>query len=180
MIFTETKLKGVFVIEMERREDHRGFFARAWCQKELESQGLSAGFVQSNVAFSHNKGTMRGMHYQTPPFQEAKLVRCTMGRVFDVAVDLRPESSSYTEWTGVELSAENRKMLYIPPGCAHGYLTLIDSTELLYDTSQVYAPAHATGVLYNDPEFGIVWPAPVCVLSDADKNWAPFASTHSL
>lgn len=174
MIFTETKLKGAYVIDVERRADPRGFFARAWCENEFDSHGISTRFVQSNIGFSHKKGTLRGMHFQTAPFQEVKLVRCTMGRVIDVAIDLRPDSPTYREWISVELSSDNRKMLFIPEGCAHGYITLVDDTELLYETSQFYASAHASGVLYNDPAFGVVWPASVRVISDADMNWPQF------
>lgn len=118
------------------------------------------------------------MHFQTAPFQEVKLVRCTMGRVVDVAIDLRPGSPTYRQWISEELSSDNRKMLLIPEGCAHGYITLVDNTELLYETSQFYAAAHATGVLYNDPAFGVVWPAPVCVISDADRNWPQFTPSN--
>lgn len=178
MIFTETKLKGVYVIDIERRTDSRGFFSRAWCENELNVHGIPTRFVQSNIGFSHAKGTLRGMHFQTAPFQEVKLVRCTMGRVVDVAIDLRPESATYREWISEELSSDNRKMLLIPEGCAHGYMTLVDNTELLYETSQFYAAAHATGVLYNDPAFGVVWPAPVCVISDADMNWPQFTPSN--
>lgn len=178
MIFTETKLKGVYVIDVERRADSRGFFARGWCENELTSYGITTHFVQSNIGFSHKNGTLRGMHFQTSPFQEVKLVRCTMGSVIDVAIDLRPESPTYREWISEELSSANRKMLLIPEGCAHGYLTLVDNTELLYETSQFYAPAHATGVLHNDPAFGVVWPAPVCVISDVDMKWPQFVPSN--
>ncbi len=171
MIFKETKLKGVYVIEVERRADSRGFFGRAWCENELGSHGVPARFVQSNIGFSRKKGTLRGMHLQNAPYQEIKLVRCTTGRVMDVAIDLRPGSPTYRQWISEELSFNNRKMLLIPEGCAHGYITLVDNTELLYETSQFYAPAYATGVLYNDPAFGVVWPVPVEVISEADMNW---------
>ncbi len=179
MIFNGTKLKGVYVIDVERRADLRGFFGRAWCENELNSHGVPTRFVQSNIGFSHKKGTLRGMHFQNAPFQEVKLVRCTMGRVMDVAIDLRPESPTYREWVCEELSSENRKMLVIPQGCAHGYITLVDNTELLYETSQFYAPAHATGVLYNDPAFGVVWPVPVDVISEADLSWPRFIPANT-
>ena len=171
MNFTETKFKGAFVIDIERREDQRGFFARAWCQKEFEAHGLVNRFVQANIGFSYKKGTLRGMHFQMNPYQEAKLVRCTMGRILDVIIDLRPESKTYRQWIGVELTADNRKMLYIPEGCAHGYQTMVDNTEVLYDTSQFYAPQHSAGVLFNDPVFGIEWPFAVEIISDADRSW---------
>jgi dTDP-4-dehydrorhamnose 3,5-epimerase len=171
MNFAETKLKGAFVIDIERREDQRGFFARAWCQKEFDAHGLVSHFVQANVGFSYRKGTIRGMHFQKHPYQEVKLVRCTMGRIYDVIVDLRPDSQTYRKWIGVELTAENHKMLCIPEGCAHGYQTMVDNTEVVYDTSKVYSPQHSSGVLFNDPVFGIAWPLPVEIISEADKNW---------
>lgn len=174
MNFTEMKLKGAFVIDIERREDQRGFFARAWCQNEFEAHGLVTGFVQANIGFSYKKGTVRGMHFQMAPYQEVKLVRCTMGRVLDVIVDLRQESETYRQWIGVELTADNRKMLYIPEGCAHGYQTMVDNTEVVYDTSQFYAPQHSAGVLYNDPIFKIEWPLTVEVISDADRSWPAY------
>lgn len=175
MQFTATRIHGAYAIDLERREDQRGFFARCWCQKEFESQGLITSFVQANVGFSHKQGTLRGMHFQSSPYQEVKLVRCTMGRIVDIIVDLRPTSPTYTQWVSLELTADNRTMLYVPEGCAHGYQTLEDNTEVVYDTSQFYAPQHATGVLYNDPAFGIVWPLPVAVISAADSNWVPYS-----
>lgn len=178
MIFTETKIKGVYIIDVECRADVRGFFARAWCENEFTSHGIPARFPQSNIGFSHKKGTLRGMHFQTAPFEELKLVRCTTGRVLDVAVDLRPESPTYCEWVSEELSSDNHKMLLIPEGCAHGYITLVDNTELMYETSQLYAPAHATGVLYNDPAFRVAWPVPVSVISDADMSWSRFIPSN--
>ena len=174
MNFAETKLRGAFVIDVERREDQRGFFARAWCQKEFEAHGLVNRFVQANIGFNYKKGTVRGMHFQMNPYQEVKLVRCTMGRVLDVIVDLRHESETYRQWIGVELTADNRKMLYIPEGCAHGYQTMVDNTEVVYDASKFYAPQYATGVLFNDPVFGIEWPLAVEVISDADRSWPAY------
>jgi dTDP-4-dehydrorhamnose 3,5-epimerase len=171
MRFTDTKLHGAYIIDLDRREDHRGFFARSWCQQEFAAHGLATYFVQANIGFSHKQGTLRGMHLQSSPYQEVKLVRCTMGRIVDIIVDLRPASPTYQQWVSVELTADNRTMLYVPGGCAHGYQTLEDNTEVVYDTSQFYAPQHATGVLHNDPAFGIVWPLPVTVISDADRNW---------
>lgn len=174
MNFVETKLKGAFVIDIERREDQRGFFARAWCQKEFEAHGLINCFAQANIGFSYKKGTVRGMHFQMNPYQEVKLARCTMGRIFDVIVDLRPESKTYRQWIGVELTDDNRRMLYIPEGCAHGYQTMVDNTEVVYDTSKFYAPQYATGVLFNDPVFGIEWPVAVEIISDADRSWPAY------
>jgi len=171
MLFTETAIKGVYLIGLERKEDHRGFFARAWCQQELEAHGLNPSLVQVNVGFSLKKGTLRGMHFQRHPHQEAKLVRCTMGQIFDVAVDLRPDSPTYRQWVGAELTADNRTMLYVPEGCAHGYQTLQDDAEVVYQTSHFFAATHATGVRFDDPSFGIVWPLAVEVISEMDKVW---------
>lgn len=173
MLFTETAIKGVYLIALERKEDHRGFFARAWCQQEFEAHGLNPSLVQVNVGFSVKKGTLRGMHFQRSPHQEAKLVRCTMGQIFDVAVDLRPDSPTYRQWVGAELTAKNRMMLYVPEGCAHGYQTLQDDTEVVYQTSRPFAATDATGVRFDDPAFGIAWPIGIEVISDVDKGW-PF------
>jgi dTDP-4-dehydrorhamnose 3,5-epimerase len=177
MQFTATKIDGAYIIDVERREDHRGFFARSWCQTEFEAHGLTTSFVQTNIIFSHTQGTLRGMHFQKSPYQEVKLVRCTMGRIVDIIVDLRPASPTHRRWISIELTANNRTMLYVPEGCAHGYQTLEDNTEVVYDTSQFYAPQHATGVLYNDLAFGIEWPLPVAVMSEADRNWLRYTSS---
>ncbi len=171
MIFSETKLKGVYLIEPERHEDERGFFARTWCQREFEGHGLNPSLVQCNVSFNRKKGTLRGMHYQIPPHAEAKLVRCTRGAGFEVVVDLRPGSPTHRRWVGIELTAENRWMLYIPGGCAHGFQTLADSTELFYQMSEFYHPESARGVRWDDPAFGIEWPLPVTVISEKDSGW---------
>ena len=171
MLFSETKLKGAFLIDLEKREDHRGFFARVWCKDEFAAHGLNPNLAQSNVGFSKQKGTLRGVHFQLQPYAECKLIRCTMGRVLDVVVDLRPSSSTHKQWFCKELSADNRTMLYVPEGFAHGYLTLEDNTELMYQSTQVYAPKHATGVRYDDPAFQIMWPAAILVISDADRSW---------
>ncbi len=174
MIFTETKLPGVFIIELERREDERGFFARAWCKKEFEAHGLNSNWVQANLAFTKRRGTLRGLHYQVAPDAEAKLVRCIRGAMYDVIVDLRPESPTYKQWLGVELSADNRKMLYIPENFAHGYQILMDNTEAFYQVSQFYAPESEQGVRYNDPAFNIEWPLEVEIISDKDKSWPDY------
>lgn len=171
MLFSETMLKGAFLINLEKREDHRGFFARVWCKDEFAAHGLNPNLAQSNVGFSKRKGTLRGMHFQLQPYAECKLIRCTMGRVLDVVVDLRPSSSTHKQWFSTELSADNRTMLYVPEGVAHGYLTLEDNTELMYQSTQVYAPKHATGVCYDDPAFQIMWPAAILVISDPDRSW---------
>jgi dTDP-4-dehydrorhamnose 3,5-epimerase len=171
MRFLPTAIDDVWIVEPEPRADHRGLFARVWCDDEFAAHGLETRFVQANTAFSERKGTLRGMHLQTGDAAEVKLVRCTQGTVYDVALDLRPSSRTYRSWVGVELSAENRRMLYIPKGCAHGYQTLEPATELWYGTSYTYAPALATGVRFDDPAFGITWPEPVSAISDQDSNW---------
>jgi dTDP-4-dehydrorhamnose 3,5-epimerase len=172
--FIETKLKGAFVVELERLEDERGFFARSWCEREAAAYGLHSKWVQCNISFNKQKATLRGMHYQSAPFDEAKLVRCTRGAIYDVFIDLRPDSSTFKRWMAVELSAENRRMLFIPEGFAHGFLTLDDNSEIFYQMSQFYAPAYARGVRWNDPAFAIEWPMDVRVISDKDRNYADF------
>ena len=174
MIFTESKLKGAFIIELERFCDERGFFARSWCQKEFEKHGLNPRLAQCNISYNISKGTLRGMHYQVSPCEEAKLIRCTMGGIFDVIVDLRPESPTFKHYFAEIITAEDRRMIYIPEGFAHGFLTLQDGTELLYQMSGFYSPDHARGVRWNDPAFGIEWPTEVKVISDRDKNYPDF------
>ena len=176
MKFVETELKGAFIIEPEILEDERGFFARTWCRKEFEQYGLNPKMAQCNISFNRNKGTLRGMHYQAPPFEEAKLVRCTMGAVHDVIIDLRPNSKTFMQWIDVELSAENRRMIYIPEGFAHGFLTLENDTEVFYQMSEFYAPEYARGVRWNDPKFSVQWPDDVRIISEKDKNFKDFDS----
>ena len=171
MRFREIPVAGARLIEPSPREDERGRFFRAWCFREFTEQGIAFLPVQANMGFSVHKGTIRGMHLQTPPAPEAKLIRCTRGRMFDVVLDLRPNSASYGKWHGEELSADNGRMLYVPELCAHGYQTLEDNTEMYYLTSQFYAPASATGVRFDDPAFGIVWPLPATVVSEQDRSW---------
>jgi dTDP-4-dehydrorhamnose 3,5-epimerase len=171
MIFTETKLKGAYIIDIERREDSRGFFARAFCQKEFEAHGLKPVIAQANVAYNHLKGTMRGMHFQYPPVAETKLVRCTRGGIIDIIVDLRPESPTYLEHVAVELSEDNNRALYVPERFAHGYQVLRDKTETSYQVGEFYAPGAESGLHYNDPRLGLEWPLPVSVISDKDKEW---------
>ena len=173
--FVATKLDGVHIIDVERRQDERGYFGRLWCEREMAEQGLSMSIVQVNVAVSLKQGTLRGMHFQRAPFAEVKIIRCQRGALYDVIVDLRPESASYKQWVGVELSEENGRMLYAPEGCAHGYVTLRDDTELSYSTSQFYAPASAHGVRFDDPAFAIQWPVAVRVVSEQDMNWPVLA-----
>ncbi len=178
MILTETKLEGAFLIQPEKLEDERGFFARAWCRKEFQANNLDAELVQCNISFSQKKGTLRGMHYQISPHQEVKLVRCTIGAIYDVIIDLRPESSSYLRWVGVELSADTRKMLYVPKGFAHGFQTLQDNTEVFYQVSEFYAPSSERGVRWDDPAFDIQWPdIDERVISERDRRHPDFAST---
>ena len=179
MILTETKLKGAFVIDIERREDSRGFFARAFCQHEFEAKGLKAVIAQANVAFNHKKGTLRGMHFQCPPAAETKLVRCTRGAILDIIVDLRPESPTYLEHIAVELSEDNYRALYVPERFAHGYQTLRDKTETSYQVGEFYTPGSEGGLLYNDPRLGLQWPLPVAVISDKDQLWRPLDEQES-
>ncbi len=158
MIFTETKLKGAFIIEPERIEDERGFFARTFCQKELEAHGLNPQLVQCNISSNNKRGTLRGMHYQVAPYEEAKLVSCIRGAIYDVIIDLRSNSPTHCQWFAVELSAENYKMLYVPEGFPHGFQTLEDNTEVFYQMSEFYHPECSRGVRWDDPTFGIKWP----------------------
>lgn len=172
MIFTETRLKGVFVIELEKLQDQRGFFALSWSAEEFARHGLNPCLVQCNISFNHQKGTLRGMHYQRPPYAQAKLVRSTMGAAYDVAVDLRPESPTFRQWTAIELTAESRRMIYIPEGFAHGFQTLTDHTEIFYGMSGPYAPDYAEGVRWNDPILGIVWPeTEELVINERDRTY---------
>ncbi len=175
MIFTETRLKDVYIIELEKREDQRGFFARAWCQREFEEHGLVAQVVQTNVSYNIYKGTLRGMHYQIAPHSETKLVRCTQGAIYDVVIDLRPGSPTFKQWFGVELTSQNYRMLYVPEGFAHGFQTLEDHAEVTYQVSQFYTPGAERGVRYNDPAFGIEWPLEIKSISDKDKNWPNYS-----
>lgn len=174
MIFTETKLKGVFIIEPERLEDERGFFARTFCQEEFAAHGLNPRVVQCNISFNKKGGTLRGMHYQIAPYEEAKLIRCTRGAIYDAIINLRPESSTFKQWIAVELTADNRRMLYIPEGFAHGFQTLEDNTEVFYQMSEFYHPECARGVRWDDPEFGIEWPLLHPILSDSDCSFNNF------
>ena len=172
MIFKKTPIPGAFVVDIEPRGDERGFFARGFCQKEFLAHGLNPKIAQANIGVSRQRGTLRGLHYQVPPHAEAKLVRCTAGAVFDVIVDLRPASSSYRKWLGVELTADARRMLYVPEGCAHGYLALAENTEIFYLVSQFYSAGDERGLRWNDPAFGIEWPITQdLVISDKDRRW---------
>ncbi len=176
MIFTEIKLKGAFVIEPEKKEDSRGFFARAFCQKEFKDRGLNSHIAQANVSLNFKKGTLRGMHFQVPPHQEVKMIRCTRGAVYDVIIDLRKNSPTYKQWFGIELTEDNYKTLYIPKDFAHGYLTLKDKSDVIYFMTQFYQPNSESGVRYNDPAFGIQWPPEVKgdLMTDKDKHWPDY------
>jgi dTDP-4-dehydrorhamnose 3,5-epimerase len=175
MVFNETKLKGAFVIELEKHEDERGFFARTFCQREFAAHGLNPQFVQCSVSFNKTKGTLRGMHYQAPPHAECKLIRCTQGGIYDVIIDLRPSSQTFKQHLTMGLSAANRHMLFVPEGFAHGFQTVLDDTEVFYQMSKFFAPESARGVRWNDPAFGIQWPAvEPRVISDRDANYPDF------
>ncbi len=177
MIFTTTSLQGAFIIDIEPRADIRGFFARTFCEQEFIEHGLKVTNVQCSIAFNHKKGTIRGMHYQAPPLTEAKLVRCTQGAIYDVIVDMRPNSPTYLAHIGVELSAENRRSLYIPEMLAHGYQTLIDDTEVVYQMDKLYTPGYERGLRYDDPILGIEWQLPVSEIADKDLDWFLLEST---
>ena len=158
MIFQETSIIGAYIIDIKRIEDERGFFGRAFCQKEMKEYGLNEAVVQTNLSSNKKRGTLRGLHYQQAPHEESKLVRCTRGSLFDVLVDLRKDSPTYCHWFGIELTADSFKMLYVPEGCAHGFITLEDNTDIMYQVSQFYAPGAEKGLRWNDPAFNIVWP----------------------
>jgi dTDP-4-dehydrorhamnose 3,5-epimerase len=174
MQFTETGLEGAWIVDVEPMSDDRGFFGRTWCAKEFAEHGMVADMAQCNVSYNHRKGTLRGLHYQVPPAAEAKFVRCTAGAVHDVIVDVRPGSGTYLRWVGVDLTAENRRALYVPPMFAHGYLTLTDGAEVIYQVSEFYTPGAERGARYDDPAFGIDWPVAIEVVSEKDAGWAPF------
>jgi dTDP-4-dehydrorhamnose 3,5-epimerase len=203
MIFTQTKLNGAYIIELEPIVDNRGFFARSFCQKEFELHGITMNIAQCNISYNKKKGTLRGMHFQANPFEEAKIVSCIKGSIYDVIIDLRPDSSTYCKWIAIELSAVNReqkavkskheavnsegsayrlpltaqhKMLYVPKGFAHGFLTLEDDTEIFYHMSEFYVPGQGRGVRWNDPAFGIEWPGEITLISDQDKAYPDFVT----
>jgi dTDP-4-dehydrorhamnose 3,5-epimerase len=194
MLFKETNLKGAFIIELEPILDERGFFARSFCQKEFRLHGINMNIVQCNISYSKKKGTLRGIHYQTAPYEEGKLVSCIKGAIYDVIIDIRPDSPTYCQWIAVELTAHcsqltastsqltacclpltaSYRMLYIPKGFAHGFLTLEDDTEVFYQMSEFYAPGYGRGIRWNDPAFGIAWPGEVSVISDQDFTYPDF------
>lgn len=175
MKFLETSLKDACIIDIEPIEDKRGLFARTWCKREFEAHSLNPEIVQCNISFNIKKGTLRGMHYQTKPFEEAKLVRCTHGAIFDVIIDLRADSPTFKNWFAVELTDKNRKMLYIPERFAHGFQTLKDNTEVFYQMSEYYSPEHSRGIRWNDPSFSIQWPEDKRIISKRDQQYPDFS-----
>jgi dTDP-4-dehydrorhamnose 3,5-epimerase len=180
MVFSETRLRGAYVIDLERREDARGFFARSWDTHEFSVRGLNSRVVQCSVSFNARRGTLRGMHYQAKPYEEAKLVRCTRGAAYDVIVDLRADSPTHLQWEAIELTEGNHRMIYVPEGFAHGFQTLEDATELFYQMSQVYHPETARGVRWDDPAFGIRWPAGERIISERDRAYPDFVAERLL
>ena len=174
MIFASTRLEEVLLIDVEPKEDERGFFARTWCRRELAARSLDTEIAQESVSYNRFRGTVRGLHFQRPPDEETKIVRCTRGAIFDVIVDLRPHSSSYLRWQAFELTAENRRAVYIPKGLAHGFQTLAEDCEIVYQISSFYAPESAGGYCYDDATFGITWPLPVTMISERDLGWPKF------
>jgi dTDP-4-dehydrorhamnose 3,5-epimerase len=174
MIFKKTDLKDAYLIELEKLGDERGFFARSYCKKEFQEQGINHTIVQSNISYNKFRHTLRGMHYQAEPHREAKLIRCTKGGIYDVIIDIRPDSPTFKQWIDIELNEENGRMLYVPEGFAHGFLTLKDNTEVMYEVSAFYAPGAERGIMYNDPVFDISWPAEAEVISEKDQQWPAF------
>jgi dTDP-4-dehydrorhamnose 3,5-epimerase len=174
MIFTQLSLQGAFLIEMERHCDPRGFFARAWCEREFAVNGIIARWVQCNLSYNVQRGTLRGMHYQAAPYAEAKLIRCIRGSIYDVIIDLRRDSPTFKHWLAVNLTADNHLMLFVPEGFAHGFQTLEDETEIFYQMSEFYAPKYSQGVRWNDPAFNITWPNDMRIISERDQNYPDF------
>ncbi len=175
MIFTETKLKGAYVIDIKKIEDDRGFFGRSFCRNEMREHGLNGEIVQANTSRTHLKGTLRGMHFQIPPYEEAKLIRCVRGSIFDAIIDLRPGSPTFMQWFGEELSADNYRMLYIPEGFAHGYLSLTDNVEVYYNVTAFYTPGAEKGIRWDDKGFNIKWPIEPVVISEKDRAHSDFS-----
>ena len=174
MKFHPTSIHGAYLLELEERRDDRGFFARFFCEEEFRARGLETNFLQLNNSLSHSKGTLRGMHYQLPPAADAKVVRVMRGALYDVILDLRPDSPSFHQWFGAELTDQNRRAIYVPKGCAHGFITTADETEVLYMVSATHTPDCERGLRYNDPAFTIQWPIAPTILSDKDRNWQDF------
>ena len=176
MIFTATKLDGAFIIDIQKLEDDRGFFARSFCQREFQEYGLNPNLAQCNISYNRKKGTLRGMHFQAAPFQEAKLVRCTHGAIYDVIIDLRTNSFTYKKHVAFTLKANENRMLYVPENFAHGFLTLEDNTQVFYQMSEFYVPGHDRGFRWDDPEFDIEWPDDIKVISERDSSYADFST----
>lgn len=176
MKFTPTALAGAWIVDVEPAADERGFFARTWCRREFAEHGIDCDFVQTSVSYNRLAGTLRGLHYQRPPHDETKLVRCIRGALYDVIVDIRPDSGTRGHWLGVELSAENRRALLVPEGFAHGFVTLADETEVAYQISAYYTPGHAAGLRYDDPALAIDWPVEIRVIADKDRRWPDFGA----
>ncbi len=176
MKFRETELSGAYIIDIEPFEDDRGLFARTWCQREFEAHGLSSSIVQANISQNRKRGTLRGLHWQRQPYAECKLLRCTEGSVYDVIVDLRPDSDTFRSWVGVELTEQNHRMLLVPENFAHGFQTLEDNSEIYYQVTQFYMPDSECGARYDDPAFAIDWPLDVTAISEKDAGWTPFGS----
>lgn len=170
MLFDKTELDGVFIIQLELKADERGFFARSFCKRELEQIGLQNDFVQCNISFNHQKGTLRGLHYQAHPYGEVKIVSCRRGAIYDVIVDVRKNSATYGKWISIELTEQNNKSIYIPEGFAHGFQTLSDNSEVSYHMGNYYYPSAASGIRWNDPQLGIMWPSAEIIISEQDKN----------
>ncbi|MBE9119086.1 dTDP-4-dehydrorhamnose 3,5-epimerase [Lusitaniella coriacea LEGE 07157] len=176
MLFTPTRIEGAYILDVELLQDRRGHFARTFCQKEFEQYGLNSQVVQCSISSNNKKGTLRGMHYQLAPSKETKLVRCTRGAIYDVTIDLRPDSPTYLSHVAVELTAENNRTLYIPAQCAHGFQTLADNAEVFYQMGDFYQPEYSTGVRYDDPTFGIEWPLPISEIAQKDRTWLPYSA----
>jgi dTDP-4-dehydrorhamnose 3,5-epimerase len=174
MIFTKTKLSGAHIIEIEKCSDERGFFARTWDSKIFKKKGLNPNLVQCNISFNKEKGTVRGMHFQKSPYEEDKIIRCTKGKIYDIIIDLRKNSPTFTKWEGFELSEENYKMLYIPKGFAHGFQTIEKNSEIFYQMSEYFMPEYASGIIWNDPLLKIVWPLPISTISKKDLSYSNF------
>jgi len=179
MLFTETKLKGAYIIDVKRLEDERGFFGRSYCKQEMEEYGLNTNMVQANVSYNKKKATLRGMHMQAAPYAETKLVRCTRGAIYDVIIDMREDSETYKQWIGVELTADNYRMLFVPEGFAHGFITLEDNTDVTYNVTQYYTPGSERGIRWNDPAFNIVWPIAPEIISEKDRAVPDFEVTNA-
>jgi dTDP-4-dehydrorhamnose 3,5-epimerase len=175
VIFTPTQLRDAYIVDIEKREDHRGLFARAWCQREFAEHDLVSRLVQTNLSFNWRKGTLRGMHYQVAPYEETKLIRCVRGAIYDVIIDLRPASPTFGQWLGVELTADNYRTVYVPEGFAHGFQTLEDNSVVTYQVSEFYESSAERGIRYNDPAFAIRWPIEVEVISDKDRSWPDYS-----